>query len=124
MNLFAEMDSQTLKMTFGYQRVKCWGWLDWRFGIGLCTLWCMEYVGHHWELYSMRNSTQYSVMVCVGKESEKEGIHTHTHTHTHSHTLTHIHTHTHIYIYIYIFESLRFKQNYQNIVNQLYFNKT
>ena len=52
-------------------------------------------------LYSTGNSTQYSVMVYVGEESEKEWC-----------------------VYIYNWITLLYSRNYHNMVNQLYFNKT
>ena len=56
-------------------------------------------------LYSTRKSTQYSVITNMGKESEKEWIHTHTHTHTHTH-IELIYIYTYIYIYIYYITDL------------------
>ena len=52
-------------------------------------------------VYSMGNSTQYSVMVCVGKESEKEWM----------------------CIQEWLNTLSLYSRNYHNIVNQLYFNK-
>ena len=48
--------------------------MDWEFGIGICTLWYTKWMVNRDLLYSTKNSTQYSVMTCMGKESEKEWI--------------------------------------------------
>ena len=45
---------------------------DWGFGTGTCTLWYMEWLANRDLLYSPGNSTQYSAIINVGKESEKE----------------------------------------------------
>ena len=43
MNLFAEIDSQTLKTDLYLIQGDRWGGgMDWGFGIGICTLWYME----------------------------------------------------------------------------------
>ena len=54
-----------------------WGWvggLDWDFGIGICTLRYMEQLANRDLIYSSENFNQYSVMIYVGKESEREEI--------------------------------------------------
>ena len=43
----------------------------WGFGIGICTLRYMEPLAKGGLLYSTENSTPYSVIIYVGKESEK-----------------------------------------------------
>ena len=46
--------------------------MDWEFGTGVCTLRYAECQAN-WHLpYSAGSSTQYSVMVHLGKESEEE----------------------------------------------------
>ena len=77
------------------------GRMDWRFGISICTLWYMEWMVNRDLQYSTWNSTQYSVIIYMGKESEKEWI-----------------------CVYYNWISLLYGRNYYNIVNQLYFNKT
>ena len=49
-----------------------WGGMDWEFGIGICILRYMELLANGDLLYSIGNSTQYSVIIYVGKEPEKE----------------------------------------------------
>ena len=44
-----------------------WGAMDWGFAVGTCTPLAKGDL-----LHSPENSTQYSVMACMGKESEKE----------------------------------------------------
>ena len=44
--------------------------MDCGFGIGICTLKYMDHLANRDLLYSTRNSPQYSVITCVGKESE------------------------------------------------------
>ena len=63
-----ETDSQTLKTNYGYQR----GWVQgggayWELGTGIYTLWHMEWLVN-------RDSPQYSVIIYMGKESEKEWV--------------------------------------------------
>ena len=43
-----------------------------KFGIATYTLLYMEWMGNRDLLYSKGNSTQYSVIIYIGKESEKE----------------------------------------------------
>ena len=50
------------------------GGMDLGFGIGICTLRYMEQLANRNLLYSTGNSTQYSVIIYVGKESEIEWI--------------------------------------------------
>ena len=79
-----------------------WGWIgmDWGFGISICTLRYMEWLATWDLLYSARNSTRYSVMAYMGKESEKNGC-----------------------VYMYHWITLLCSRNDHNLVNQLYFNK-
>ena len=46
--------------------------MDWEFGIGTCTLLYMEQMVSRDLLYSTGNSTQYSVILYMGKEYVKE----------------------------------------------------
>ena len=46
--------------------------MDWGFGIGTFTLRYVEWSANEDLLYSVETSTQYSGMIYVGKESEKE----------------------------------------------------
>ena len=46
--------------------------IDWGFGTGTCTLRSMEPLANRDLLCSTGNSIQYSVVVDVGKESEKQ----------------------------------------------------
>ena len=104
MNLFAETDSQTLK-TYGYQRRQVRGWNGLGRGIGICTLWYMEWLANGDLVYCTGNSTQYSVIIYMWKQSEKKNVY------------------VYIYIYIYIYKiTLLYSGNYHNTVNQLYFN--
>ena len=48
--------------------------MDQGFGIGICTLRQMECLASRDLLSSPGNSTEYSVMVYMGKESEREWI--------------------------------------------------
>ena len=48
--------------------------MDWGFGIGRCTLRCMELLANGDVLYSTKKSTLYSVIIYVGKEYEREWI--------------------------------------------------
>ena len=71
------------------------------FGIGICTLRYKEWLSSGDLLYNTENSTQYSVIIYVGKESkENECVH------------------------MYNGITLLYSRNYHNLVNQLYFNKT
>ena len=65
------------KQTYGYQRGQVGGGvgeMDWGFGIGICPLWYMEWLVNGDLLYSPENPTQYSVIIYMGKESEKEWL--------------------------------------------------
>ena len=48
--------------------------MDWWFRTGICTLRYMDQLANRDLLYSTENSTQYSVITYVGKESEREQI--------------------------------------------------
>ena len=51
-----------------------WGETDWGFETSICSLWYMKRLAKGDLLYSAENSTQYSVIIYVGKESEREWI--------------------------------------------------
>ena len=67
-------DSQTSEANNGSQRGTMEEGMDWGFGMGICTLLYVGWMVNGNLLYSTRNSTQYSVMTYMGKESEKEGV--------------------------------------------------
>ena len=53
-------------------RGETWGKMtDWDFETGICTLLYIEWITNKDLLYSTGNSTQYSVVAYMGKESEK-----------------------------------------------------
>ena len=66
---FHSLGRQTYSDQKGHMGV---GGLDWGFGIGLCTLWYMKWLASLDLLCGTEKSTQYSVIIYVGKESEKE----------------------------------------------------
>ena len=45
--------------------------MDWERGPGICTLRYMEQLANRNQLYTTENSAQYSVIIHVGKESER-----------------------------------------------------
>ena len=64
-NLFA----YRLWQTYNYQTGQVGsGEMDWEFGIGMCTLRYMEWLANGDLLFSTENSTQYSVIIYVGKK--------------------------------------------------------
>ena len=77
------------------------GEIDWGFGIGTCTLRYMELMVSGALLHSTENSTQYSVIIDVGKESEREWM----------------------CVRVYL-NPLLHSRNCHKLVNQLYFKKT
>ena len=48
------------------------GGINWQIGIDIYTLLCIKYITKKNLLYSTGNSTQYSVMAYMGKESKKK----------------------------------------------------
>ena len=75
MNSFAEpaQPHRLWQETYGYQRGQVEeGGMDWRFGIGICTLTYMEWLASGNLLYSTENSIQYSVTTYVGKKYDRE----------------------------------------------------
>ena len=67
-----ETDSQPLKENVRFPRKPTGEGMNWGVGIGLCTLWYMECLAIEDLLCSTENSTEYSGMIHVGKESEKD----------------------------------------------------
>ena len=61
------------KQTYGYQGVRGGG-INWEIGIDIYTLLYIKQITNKDLLYSTRNSTLYSVMAYMGKESKKEWI--------------------------------------------------
>ena len=57
-----------LKPTYGNQRGRVGGGMDWEFGTGTCTLWCIEWMVNRDLLYSTGKSTQYSVVAYMGMD--------------------------------------------------------
>ena len=53
---------------------RCRGRLDWGFGIGIGTLGYVELLANGDWLYNTENSPQYSVIIYVGRKSEREWI--------------------------------------------------
>ena len=81
------------------------GGVDWGFGTGICALRCVEWLANGDLLYSIKNSTQYSVIIYVGKESTRGFC-------------------THGCVYMCNWITLLCRRNYNSIVNELYSNKT
>ena len=74
------------------------GWVDWGFGIGICTLRYMEWLANGNLLYSTENSTQYLCDSLCGKRIWKR---------------------MNVCICIYNWIILLYSWNYHNLVNQL-----
>ena len=77
MNLFIKQKwtHRLRTQTYDYQRRKVVGAeIDQEFGIKIYTLLYIKKIINKDLLYSTENSTQYSVITYVGKESEKEWI--------------------------------------------------
>ena len=79
---------------------RCERGMYWGFGIGICTWWYMEWLASGDLLYSTGNSSQYSVIIHMGKDYEKEWIPIHVNS-----------------------VRLLYSRNYHSIVNQLCFIK-
>ena len=73
MNLFTKQKQshRYRKQTYGYQGGKRAG-INWEIEIDIYTLLYIKQIVNKNLVYSIRNSTQYSVMTYVGKESKKE----------------------------------------------------
>ena len=65
-----ERDAQTLKINLWLPEGTSGVGMYWGFGIGICTLRYMEELANEDLLYSRANTSQYSVVVYMGKESE------------------------------------------------------
>ena len=76
MNLFTKQKSshRCRKQIYGYQGGKGQGGINWEIGIGIYTLLYIKQITNKNLLYSTGNSTQYSIMTYMGKESTKEWI--------------------------------------------------
>ena len=81
MNWFAgqKLRHRCREQTYGHQAGKAAGGgdggvMNWEIGIDIYTLLCIKQVTSKNPLYSTGNSTQYSVMTYMGKESKKEWI--------------------------------------------------
>ena len=76
MNLFTNQKQphRHRKQTYGHQRGRSGGGINWEYGINRCTLLYIQQITQKDLLYSTGNSTQYSVMAYRGKESKKEWI--------------------------------------------------
>ena len=51
--------------------------MDWGFGISICTLRYVEWLANRDLLYSTEDSTQYSMIIHVGKKPEREWMYVH-----------------------------------------------
>ena len=60
------------KQTYGYQRGKVGGGINWEIGVDIYTLLYIKWVTNKDLLYSTGNYTQYFIITYVGKESEIE----------------------------------------------------
>ena len=76
MNLFTKQkqNHRCRKQTYAYQGGKEGGGINWEIGINIYTLLYIKQISNKNQLYSTGNSTQYSVMTCMGIESKKEWI--------------------------------------------------
>ena len=74
MNLFkkTETNSQPLKANSVTKGNRWVGGMDWRFGTGICIFLYVEWMINRHLFYSTLNSTQYSVITHMRKESEKK----------------------------------------------------
>ena len=64
-----ETDSQTSKANLWLPKCKGEGrGMDWGFGLGICTLWYMEWMVNRNLLCRIGNSIQYSVITSVGMD--------------------------------------------------------
>ena len=75
-NLFTKQKQtyRLRKQTCGYQRGKVGGERNWEFGIDIYTLLYIKQIINKDLLYSTGDSTEYSAITYMGKESEKEQI--------------------------------------------------
>ena len=75
MNLFTKrkQSNRCRKQTYGYQGIRAGG-INWEIGTDMYILPYIKQITNKNLLYSTGNSTQYSVMAYMGKESKKEWI--------------------------------------------------
>ena len=73
-NLFTRQIPRLQKRYMVTKGERCDGGINLKFQIKKCTLLYMKYIINKDLLYSTENSTQYSVIIYMGKESEKECI--------------------------------------------------
>ena len=71
MNLFTKQTHRLQKQIYGYQRGRRGG-INQEFGINIYALLYIKQIINKDLLYSTGNSTQYTVITYMGKESEKE----------------------------------------------------
>ena len=71
--IYLQKKKPTLK-TYGYQRNRCGGRMDWGFVISTYTVLYMQWMVNGDLLYSTGNSIQYSGITCMGKDSKKEWL--------------------------------------------------
>ena len=74
MNLFTKQKQshRCRKQTYGYQGGKQRRGINWETEIDKYTLLCIKWITNKDLLYSTGNSSQYSVMTYMGKESKEE----------------------------------------------------
>ena len=86
MNLYTKQKQthRHKKQTYGYQRGKAEGGINWEFGSDRYILLYIKQINNKDLLYSTGNYIQYLVITYNGKESVC--VHTHAHTHTNTHT--------------------------------------
>ena len=61
------------KQSYGYKGGR-WGGINWEIGIDIHIILYIKYITNKDLLYSTGNSTRYSVMTYMGKDSKKEWI--------------------------------------------------
>ena len=76
MNLFTKQKQshRCRKQTYGFHCGGREGRINWEAGIDVYTPLYIKYITNKDILYSTRNSTQYSVMAYMGKDSKKEWV--------------------------------------------------
>ena len=74
MNLFTEQKQthRQRKQNYGYHGEQVRGMMDWGFGVGIGTLYFLELLANGELQYSTGNPTHCSMIICMGKEYEKE----------------------------------------------------
>ena len=74
MNLYIKQRLTDFKNKLMVTRDGRGGGINWEMGIDIYIPLYIKQITHKGLLYGTGNSTQYSVMTCMGKESEKEQI--------------------------------------------------